>query len=194
MTAAAAPAQWGRRRPKRCTNGAYALRMHAISIETWAGSGSQSWTRRVREVVAIPAADATELARLRSMTPEQRALLLEALRRRAADSSISPRPDSGPAPLSFSQQRMWFLDQWEPGAPTQNGARAIRLLGELDVTALQQALAAVVERHESLRTIYLAERGEPRQVALEHWSLPLPVVDLQSVPSSERERELHDRL
>jgi hypothetical protein len=87
---------------------------------------------------------------------------------------------------------MWFLDQWEPGAPTQNGARAIRFSGDLDVAALEQALATVVERHESLRTVYTAERGEPLQVALEEWTLRLPVVDLQGHPDAER--ELHDRL
>jgi Condensation domain len=129
-----------------------------------------------------------------SLTPDKRALLREALRRRAAATSIPPRGTDEPAPLSFSQHRMWFLDQLEPGAPTQNGVRATRLVGELDVEALARALAGVIERHESLRTVYVAERGEPRQVALDEWSLPLPVVDLQQVPAGGRERELHDRL
>ena len=161
--------------------------MTAISIKMCAESGSRSWAGRVRDDVGIPASDAAELARPGSMTPDKRELLREALRRRAASTSISPRGDSGPAPLSFSQHRMWFLDQWDPGAPTQNGARAIRLLGDLDVNALQLAIAGVVARHESLRTVYVAERGEPRQVALEEWSVQLPVIDVQ-------EHELHDRL
>lgn len=131
--------------------------------------------------------------RLESLTPEQRALLKAALRKRtgAAPDGIPRRGEPGPAPLSFSQQRMWFLDQWEPGAPAHNGARALRLVGEgLDVDALRKALTTVVERHEILRTIYIVEGREPRQVALEEWSLELPVVDLQGLAPAERELEL----
>ena len=120
------------------------------------------------------------------MISTRRALLLAELqeRRRAAAgaTSIPRRADTGPAPLSFSQQRMWFLDQWEPGAPTQNAARAIRIHGELDVDALAQAFTSVVERHTSLRTVFVLHNREPRQVVLEQWSLDLPVVDLSSSP------------
>jgi hypothetical protein len=131
--------------------------------------------------------------RLESLTPEKRALLREALRKRAgaASDGIPRRREAGPAQLSFSQQRMWFLDQWEPGAPAHNGARALRIVGAgLDVDALRQALTAIVERHESLRTVYVVESREPRQVALEEWSLVLPVVDLQGLAPDERELEL----
>ncbi len=120
---------------------------------------------------------------------EQRALLLRALReRRAAASSqgIPRRAVPGPTPLSFSQQRMWFLDQWEPGAPTFNGARAIRIRGALDADALQRAFATVVERHDTLRTVFVLHEREPRQVVLDDWSLDLPVIDLASLPARER--------
>jgi Condensation domain len=120
------------------------------------------------------------------MSSERRALLLAELRERrraaAGATAISRRAETGPAPLSFSQQRMWFLDQWEPGAPTQNGARAIRIRGELDVEALAQAFRTVVERHTSLRTVFVLHGREPRQVVLHDWSLELHVVDLTSSP------------
>lgn len=130
--------------------------------------------------------------RIDSLTPEKRALLKETLRKRgAASGSIPRRRESGSAPLSFSQQRMWFLDQWEPGSPAHNGARALRLMGDgLDVDALRRALTVVFERHEILRTVYVVEGREPKQVALQEWSLALPVVDLQGVASAEREVEL----
>jgi len=140
---------------------------------------------------AEPTGSDGDLARrVGSLSPEARAELREALRKRAASSGIPRRTGSGPAPLSFSQQRMWFLDQWEPGSPTQNGARAVRLQGDLDTDALARGLSAVVERHEVLRTTYRVEEREPVQVPLADWSLELPVVDLSGVPAGSREAEL----
>jgi condensation domain-containing protein len=128
------------------------------------------------------------------LSPAKRALLEQALRRRreaaGAAGAIPRRTDTGPAPLSFSQQRIWFLDQWEPGAPTFNGARAIRLRGALDVAALQRALEGVVERHESLRTVIAVREGEPVQIVLDSWSLELPVVDVAATAAAERDEEL----
>ena len=115
--------------------------------------------------------------------------------RRASSSHANPqenRPRA--APLSFSQQRMWFLNQWEPGAPTFNGARAIRIRGKLNFDALKTALAAVVERHESLRTIFVVHGREPRQVLPDQWTLELPVVDLTPLPLRDRAQELAHRL
>ena len=139
---------------------------------------------------------ADELARrLETLSPEQRAQLRETLRRRTSSSETIPRRhERGSAPLSFSQQRMWFLDQLEPDSPTNNGARALRLRGPLDKAALERAFTALVERHEILRTVYVVEQREPSQVALEHWSLPLSVVDLSNVPAGRREEELNRRL
>jgi Condensation domain len=69
---------------------------------------------------------------------------------------------------------MWFLQQWEPGSPTFNGARAFRLRGPLEVDALRRAFETVLERHQSLRTVVSGDR-EPVQVVLERWSFELPV-------------------
>jgi hypothetical protein len=133
-----------------------------------------------------------------SLTPEKRALFAAALRKRreagATALQIPRRTEDGPAPLSFSQQRMWFLDQWEPGAPTFNGARAIRLRGKLDADALQRAFTALVDRHESLRTTFVVHEREPLQVVLEDWTLELPVVDLSGLDDESQQQALAEQL
>ncbi len=114
-----------------------------------------------------------------ALSPAKRALLERALLRRretaGAELEIRRRALPGPAPLSFAQQRMWFLEQWEPGSPTFNGARALRLRGAIDVAALERSLRSVIERHESLRTV-VVPGAEPLQMALEEWSFELAVV------------------
>jgi condensation domain-containing protein len=130
--------------------------------------------------------------RLATLSPEKRALVERALKRRreqTGSQTIPRRSGSGPAPLSYSQQRIWFLEQWEPGGFTHNGSRAFRLSGSVDARTLEQAINGVVERHEVLRTIYVMEKREPKQVLLDSWRVDLPVVDLQSNPEPERELE-----
>ncbi|HEY1231639.1 MAG TPA: amino acid adenylation domain-containing protein, partial [Ramlibacter sp.] len=73
-------------------------------------------------------------------------------------------PRDQPLPLSFAQQRLWFLQQLEPESAAYNMPAAVRLVGELDVHALEQAFAAIVARHETLRTTFREEGGEAVQV------------------------------
>jgi len=87
------------------------------------------------------------------------------------------RPRSGPLPLSFAQQRLWFLEQLAPGEATYNVPGAVRIDGPLDVAVLARALQEIVRRHEALRTRFVDDGGTVRQVIDDDVTLPLPVVD-----------------
>src|SRR6185503_4088653 len=91
--------------------------------------------------------------------------LLGAEAGRRAVKRVVPRPES--IPLSYAQQRLWFLQQLEGGGATYHIPRAVRLRGVLDVEALERALGDVVGRHESLRTVFATEEGVPRQRVLD---------------------------
>src|SRR6202158_5559227 len=92
-------------------------------------------------------------------------------------------------PASFAQERLWFLDQLEPGTAAYNLVRAFRIIGPLNVNALTSAIGAVIERHESLRTIFESVDGEARQVVLSDVDVQVPILNLGDLPESERERE-----
>ena len=123
----------------------------------------------------------TELAdRLAKLTPAQRRLL--ELRRGQAPAAPAARttpadiPARGeePAPLSFSQRRLWFLDRMEPGNAFYNLPSASRLRGALDVPALERALGEVVARHAVLRSVFREVAGEPVQAPLPPRGFVLP--------------------
>src|SRR6185369_11893033 len=80
-------------------------------------------------------------------------------------------------PLSFAQQRLWLLDQFEPESATYNIARTVRLRGVLHVPALYRSLNEIVRRHEILRTAFPAQNGQPVQVIQPVRKLAIPLVD-----------------
>src|SRR5712671_2528676 len=92
-------------------------------------------------------------------------------------------------PASFAQQRLWFLDQLEPGTPAYNLVRAFRLSGALDVAALTSAIRTVVRRHESLRTVFEMVEGETRQIVLSDLDIQVPVVAVTHLPLGDRRAE-----
>ena len=112
--------------------------------------------------------------------------------RQAESSGIVPVERTGPLPLSFAQQRLWFLDQLEPGNPFYNISGAVRLSGKLDVTALCQSLNTVVSRHETLRTRFVVVDGEPRQHIVPSISLELPITDLSHIQEPDRETTISE--
>ena len=90
-------------------------------------------------------------------------------------------------PLSFAQQRVWFLDQLDPNNSLYNIPHALRMRGELNVSALEHGLNEIVHRHEALRTTFASEKGQPRQVIAPSLTLRLGRVDLTASPERERE-------
>ena len=92
-------------------------------------------------------------------------------------------------PISFAQQRLWFLDQMEPESSFYNIPTAVRLTGPLNTGALKQSLNEIVRRHESLRTTFETVNGEPAQVVVPALNLSLPLIDLSELPESQREAE-----
>jgi amino acid adenylation domain-containing protein len=100
----------------------------------------------------------------------------------AEDEPIARLPRERPLPLSFGQQRLWFIDRLQPGNPAYNIPLALRLRGGLAPGALGRALQQVVERHEVLRTRFPESGGEPRQEILRGLAVPLPIVDLAALP------------
>src|SRR4051794_3181546 len=101
-----------------------------------------------------------------------------------------PTPQHPDPPLSFAQERLWFLDRLEPGRPTYNlPALVFRMRGSLNVAALGGALDELARRQPSLRTTFPEVDGRPVQAVAPPASFPLPVADLRALPSGRREAE-----
>jgi hypothetical protein len=132
--------------------------------------------------------------RIARLSIEKRALLERALASGFAadtDSFAIPRVAGlGPRPLSFAQERMWFLSQMSPDSPVYNIPRAFRIDGALDMQALERALHAIVSRHEVFRTSIAVADETPMQTIAETWSLPMPITDLGRLPEERREAEV----
>ncbi|WP_338282406.1 condensation domain-containing protein, partial [Corallococcus caeni] len=99
-----------------------------------------------------------------------------------------------PLPLSFAQQRLWFLNELEPGNPFYNVPVAVRMRGRLDIAALHASLNEVVRRHEALRTRFVMCDGTPFQQIVPHLTLTLAQEDLSALPGGERETQALARM
>jgi Condensation domain len=128
--------------------------------------------------------------RLARMTPKQRALLeLRLGRSRPPAGEIEPGPRGpGASPPSFSQKRLWFVDQMnESESLSYHISYAVLLRGRLLVPVLRRALEAVVDRHDALRTTFVEREGTPLQVVAAKSQTELPLVDLAGLPPAARE-------
>ncbi|GAX45463.1 amino acid adenylation domain-containing protein [Tolypothrix sp. NIES-4075] len=93
-------------------------------------------------------------------------------------------------PLSFSQERLWFLYQLQQDSSTYNVSFAFRLQGSLNIWALERSLNEIIQRHEALRTTFSADQNKPVQVIAPSLKLTLPIVNLQELPEKERETQV----
>ena len=127
------------------------------------------------------------------LTPAQRALLELRLRGQRGDTGpvhgIARRDPAVAAPLSFAQERLWFLDQLNPGDTTYNCIDTLPFDFAVDIPILKRSLNEIVRRHESLRTTFPARDGIPVQVVAPTLELDLPVIDLRHLRRSERGEE-----
>ncbi|HLL48003.1 MAG TPA: condensation domain-containing protein, partial [Longimicrobiaceae bacterium] len=123
------------------------------------------------------------------------ALLRKRVRRSGTerDSGIRRVERDGPLPLSFPQERLWFLDQLEPGTPLYNIPAVLHLEGPLRVEALERALGEIVRRHEALRTVFRAVDGRPTQGVLPAGPFVLPVEDLSGLPPGPARKTVRER-
>lgn len=97
-------------------------------------------------------------------------------------------------PLSFAQQRLWFLDQLEPGSTLYHVREVVPLHGALNIEALERAIGELVKRHESLRTVFVRRDGQPLQLILPPTPFTLTVEDLSEFEEGPRQSKLHELL
>ncbi|PTL75144.1 non-ribosomal peptide synthetase [Vitiosangium sp. GDMCC 1.1324] len=117
---------------------------------------------------------------------DKRALLAQLLREKTQKAKQ--------APLSFAQERMWFLYQWNPASAAFNMPGAVRLSGEVDPEALRRGLQELARRHETLRTTFSDQEGRLLQVVASSLEIPLSVEDLRDVPEEQREQRTRERI
>jgi amino acid adenylation domain-containing protein len=114
---------------------------------------------------------------------EKRALLARLMKGRAGS-------ELKKYPLSYNQQRIWFMDQFAPGSAAFNIHQALPLKSVLNIPALERSLNEIVRRHESLRTTFATVDDEPVQLVTPELRVPLPIVDLRGLPAGEHEAEV----
>ncbi|MEJ2637131.1 MAG: amino acid adenylation domain-containing protein, partial [Calditrichia bacterium] len=129
----------------------------------------------------------TDISKLmETLSPEKRKLLELRLRKRGGLSNTFP--------LSFAQQRLWFLQQLQPDSTAYNIPAAIRMEGVLNIDVLQKAINGIVARHESLRTTFAVVNETPVQVIGTKKTLPLKLVDLSIFPIEQRDSMLGQKI
>ena len=146
---------------------------------------NKHWTDKSKEMNNL--AD-----RIAGLPPAKRALIELRLKKKglvvSGEQRIPQREKRSSAPLSFAQQRLWFLNQLGTGS-AYNIPLAIRLKGLPNIKVLEESLNKIIKRHEALRTTFRSAGGGPVQVIAENISLEMPLIDLSGQPKAEREVE-----
>ncbi len=133
--------------------------------------------------------------RMAKLSPEKRALLQAMLMKdkhpgAGAETTIPRRRDPGPAPLSFGQSRLWFLDRMVPGNAFFNLPLCLRMEGRLDAVALEKALNAIIARHDALRTTFQKTDEGPVQVVADAFRFRLETADLTGLTEGAQEETI----
>ncbi|OHU92273.1 MULTISPECIES: non-ribosomal peptide synthetase [Pseudoalteromonas] len=163
----------------------------ARGIKLWQDDGQLkykaakgAWTDEVREQVIARKEEIIEFLSQRSQKSDTPPIVPVA--RVGEDGQLLNR-----FPLSFAQERLWFMDQLEPGGTSYSLPVAVSISGELNVTHLEQAFNALIDRHENLRTVFESVEGKGQQVILQHSNFKLEQVDLSHI---EQEQARHQQV
>ena len=131
--------------------------------------------------------------RTANLSPEQISLLVERFKNKGEAVSRGPsiprRPEMTHVPLSFSQQRLWFIDQLDPNSSAYVMPLAYRSKGHLDVVVLERTVSEIIRRHEVLRTTFQVVQGQPVQIINPPQPQTIPIIDLSELSENSREAE-----
>ena len=159
-------------------------RLRSLDVRIWSDKGQLQCNGPKEALTAELRAALTE------RKPEILELLNQAnnvtLRRQPP---LQPISRNGKVPLSFAQQRLWFMDQLEPGSPLYNVPKAFRVRGTLHIQSLEQSLNEIVRRHDVLRTTFQVTDGKPVQNISPRIIISLHLMDLVDRPECERNAE-----
>ncbi|MEA2664976.1 MAG: hypothetical protein QOI11_1920, partial [Candidatus Eremiobacteraeota bacterium] len=126
------------------------------------------------------------MAKRIDLSAKRRALLGELLPHGESPAAAPSAPDDGPPPLSFAQQRLWFLDQYETDRPIYNIPLRVPLQGSVDARAVEAAVREIVRRHGAMRTTFRVVDGQPVQHVAPPGDFLVPLIDLRGLPEEER--------
>ncbi|HEX6371118.1 MAG TPA: amino acid adenylation domain-containing protein [Longimicrobium sp.] len=175
------------------------LRLERVGVhESFFALGGHSLfaTRVVSRIRAVLGVELPLRALFEGPTVAELARAVEELRRAELPQlpPVVPVDRTRPLPLSFAQERLWFLDRLEPGSPLYNVPAALRLSGELHAAALERALGEIVRRHEALRTTFAEADGAPVQVVAPFAGFELQTEDLSALDGDERTAAMRQRV
>ena len=111
---------------------------------------------------------------------------------KSTTTNIKPVPRSQTLPLSFAQQRLWFMEQLQPGSPAYNIPTGVKISGDLDIDCLEKSLNEIIRRHEVLRTNFETEAGQPIQVIKSERKISLTIHNLQQLDSDTQEAKIQE--